>query len=372
MRKKIQRIVLWLVVLMSGKQRLDEQLAYWRHRGVEVPIYGGFNINTSEAGDPRILRVIELYADVPEAVLNLVNNADEADPIALADAVASCGEILVLIHAVAAEDQAVWRGEVLASDAWLDDLMVKLGHPRSVTRLLDAEALVKARAGDLEGACESIVAGLSIGHQIGEHHAMIAVLVEAATVELMIDRFNSIYKRGGMPTQPLIDTIGQIDLPNQFVPTLQWESVYMTRVTTGHVLSPWNMHDMAYSLAQYRRLTELIEIHGIPLHELDFQILRVAHPWWASQYKLVEPGLRSLIWNLTRAQARVELAKAAILLRQHKITHEVYPEALDALVDLAAEPYMDSYIDYQREGDGFVLTSSVGAAGKRLEWHEEE
>ncbi len=381
MRKWIKRLALglvilisllsivWVAVLMTGKKRLDEELAYWRDRGVEVEIHAGADINTSETGDPRILRVIELYADVPESTLDLINSSDEADPDALGDAVRSCDEVLVLIHKIAAAEQAIWKEDVLTSPDRLDDLVVRLTYPRSIARLLDAEALVRARTGDLDGACESIAAGLSIGRQVGEHHATIAVLVQAAIDEQMIDRLESIYSHGGLPTQQVIDAISQIDMPAKFLPTLQWEGVHMTRVGTGHALSPWSLHDTAYSLEQYRRMTESIETYGVPLRELEFW---GDHPWWAMKYTLIEPGLHSLTKGLIHLQARIEMAKTAVRLRKYKMEHGAYPQWLDELKGLPADPYSGKAFEYQSQNDGFMLISYMRGGGKRMEWRWEE
>ena len=67
-----------------------------------------------------------------------------------------------------------------------------------------------------------------------------------------------------------------------------------------------------------------------------------------------------------------EIAKAAILLRQYKSKYGVYPEILTDLEGVGGEPYMVTYIEYEQEGDGYLLTSYMGVAGKRMEWREKE
>lgn len=365
-------VIAWTAVLMTGKQRLDEELAYWRARGLDIPISAGFNIKSDETGDPRVLRVIDLYANVPESTLDLINDPGKVEPAALAGAVASCEEILVLIHELAAEEQAVWREEVLDSEAWLDDLVARLNHPRSIERLLDAEILVRARAGNLDGACESMAAGLSLGRQIGEHPSMIAAHIQASIVERMLIRFQMVYQGGGASAQEVVDALWRIDLPGRFIPVIEREGVMFTRLGAGHVLSPWNLYDTAYSLAQCRRMVHSIEVMHMPLDELETSLILEPDPWWAKRYKMMEPGVRGLISRIIHAQARAEIAKAAILLRRYKLKHGVYPELLTDLKTVGGEPYMMTYIEYEQDGDGYLLTSHMGAMGKRLEWREKK
>ncbi len=362
-------VIAWTVVYFTGKKRLNQELAYWHGRGVDVQVDAGLEIDTTEAGDPRILRVIELYADVPEAMHGLIDSPQDATPEALAQAIAVSGDVLELVHKIADEDQAVWKGEVLVIPGRLDDLIVRLSNPRSIARLLDAEALVKASEGDLDAACDSIVAGLSIGRQVGEHHAMIAVLVEVVIIDMMLDRLEATYSHGGVPTQRAFDAIRLLDMTKKFIPTLEWEGVYMARVTTDHALSPWSIHDTAYSLRQYRRMTESIETDGVPLRDLE---VGVDHPWWAMQYKLMEPALQMFRIRLLHLHARAEMAKTAILLRRYKIEHGAYPAALNEIEGPPIDPYSGQAFEYIRRGDGFSVISYMRGGGKSLQWEWEE
>ncbi len=362
-------VIIWAVTLRVGHQRLSQELAFGEGQGVEIRLNAGFEFDTSETGTPQILEVVSLYNTLPAPMAETVSHADTADPQELSDAVRASDAVLEQIHLVASENQGFWKEGVTTTPYWMDDLLARTGSPRSVIRLLDAEIIVRQRAGDLGGAGESIAAGLSLSRQIGEHPSFIGALVQVVYESIMLRHVETLYADGGMPPQRVIDRISEVDVRAKIPAILSWEGSSTVRVSDGVIAKPMNVHNAAYSLGQYRRLTEQIEKDDLPLRELKAD---VDHPWWAWQFAMGAPQIDHFFKEFLKHQAYVDLAEAAIMLRRHKAEYGAYPPTLDELAGLPADPFTGGAFDYRREGDGFVLTSAGDNNGESIDWRWEQ
>ncbi len=381
MRKRIKRLaigllvlgvlsfVVWIALGLHGRLTLMREIALWRDMGIALVVEDRTEAETEAASDPRLDKAMRLYGEVPEYYRDTVDDYSSDAFDAMSEAVEAFADVRVLMHEITAESAGPWGGEVSVSISDIANLIDRLGSARRASRLFASEATVYAEQDDWVAASGSIEAGLVVGRRVNEHHALIAMLTTVAIDHAMIDRIEALYSEGGWPSDSAIDALREIDYRADIPSMLEGEALLYLQVSEVYSSSPLVLYDTAYALGQYRRVLKTIKTDQTPLRELVYEL---DPPWWAYLYKVSAVAFDQSTEVLTNAQARVDLAKTAIMLRRYKAEHGTYPARLAELTDVPTDPCSGGAFDYRREEDGFVLISSGDNDGEPIDWRWEK
>ena len=361
--------VMWLALRLHGRLTLTREIVKWRDMGIPLVVEESTEAEAAATPCPRLVKAMTLYDKVPEHYRDIIDDYLSDDIDALAQGVEAFADVRVLMHEITAESAGPWGGEVSVSISDFDPLIDRLGSARRACRLFASEATVYAEQDDWAAASDSIEAGLVVGRRVNEHHALIAMLTTVAIDHAMIGRIEAIYAEGGWPNESAMDALREIDYRADIPSMLEGEALLYLQAPEVSSKSPLILYDTAYALGQYRRVIEAIKTDQTPLRELVYEL---DPPWWAYLYKVSAVAFDQSTKVLTKAQARVELTKTAIRLRQYKNEHGAYPAGLDELTDLPIDPWTGEAFEYRRDGEGFVLTSSGDYDGDPNDWHWEK
>ncbi len=391
MRKWIKRICLglfvlagicgltWLGFYLHGKSVLSDELAQWRERGIELRL----NDTAQAQGDPALERLMADINSVPESYSQVIYRYkyDQANSEDLKEAIAAYADVLPRIHEIANLTPGPWGGEVPVSPTFFDQLELsdRRSSARKVAQLLDAEAANWAEHGALDSASESIATGLTIGRRINEHHDCIAILTVVAIDGMMIELIETLFAQSGVPSESVIAALQRIDYRADVPAMLAGEAedyLRMSELVSSE--PPWRQdapyaliwrQDAAYALRQYRQVIEAAENSHTKLQDLSFDS---DPPVWALFYKRFALPLDGVTMALVTAQTRVNLALSAIHLRRYRDQHGAYPENPSEVEEMPLDPLTGEPFEYERLGEGFVLTSASEFRNELIDWRWEK
>jgi hypothetical protein len=365
-------------------------------------------------------RLAELYPDVTESELRemiqsrdagdkLIASIDNAltdlapdDPLtpertaALHAAVEKAGPALVEARPLASLPQG--RYTVARSRDMFGTLLPHIGDARGVGRLLEADAVLQARAGRTGDALVACRALLNVGRSIGDEPIAVSQVVRmagAARGLLCLERILAEGMPGDRDLAPIGDLLrdevrhptfeimvrGERGAVHYFLSALQAGDI-----TTDRINKEWNPAEplqLPTGLTTrpahawiLRHLTRLVENARRPPHEQA----RLLGPWneairnapelaqkWADWIQKLGFNLGNLAPRCQLVQARLRCAEAAVAVERYRLARGDWPRDLAALVpdylkEAPSDPYDGRPLRYRRTADG-VVVYSVGPDG---------
>ncbi len=262
-----------------------------------------------------------------------------------------------------------------------------LATARELARQLAFKASWEQARGNTEAALESIALGMHLANGLADEPLLISGLVRIAAGGIALNALEDLLAQSDTPPaiparlQAELDAFREASIQLQF---LDGERRYMSAV------SAYRSNFISRLLVYTPNQIKLNEYHLIlrdAINEPDFQRRRaILAPLEAvvEREKARRGGLRwpfHVIANMSlfplldsfeandRLLAQAHLAEQVIALKQYKQENGAYPDSLEAIADrlggeLPQDPFSGEPFRYERDGDGFRL-SSVGKAGKR-------
>jgi len=303
-------------------------------------------------------------------------------------------DLLAEIRALAAEDGPLYPLDLSKGHAME---LPHLAPTRTLARLLRADALARAHAGDLAGAAADLVAGLQLGARIGGEPTLISQLVGSAIDGIVYDAIGEAFPEGQIPPELAaqlaqhiysanssggyseamleerhmgLDFIGQVmesdwddtmelgTMQYSGVPSWQW-SLY-----SSPLARPWQHMD---AHAYDRIMSGFQDTLGLPYYEarpLIEALTREVEGLPSSRLftRMQLPAMFGFHQAIARDQARQQIAQLGIALESHAREHGAYPSELGAIQGQAngtsiIDPFTGAPFHYVTNGNGFSLYS---------------
>jgi hypothetical protein len=316
-------------------------------------------------------------------------SVNDAQAAALRAELGRVAAVLQEARKLADQSRGCWPGGLRALDV------------KVVARLLSADALLRAREGDLDGALASCRALLNAGRSAGDEPSLTPQLVRAATDAQAADQGEYVLGQGepseaalaalqellaGEAEEPLltIGLRGERARADRFLEAVGHGDMTIRQMVAAYRGPPttrlWvGRDDLLYlpgmvtdsRAALLERMTRLVELSRLsppeqrgPLAELAAQpkderlLVRVEAPAALARYA-------EQLWS---SQARLRCAATALAAERYRHRHGRWPEALDELTGeflraVPLDPFDGRPLRYSKD-DGGVVVYSVGPDGK--------
>ncbi len=266
-----------------------------------------------------------------------------------------------------------------------------LARMRDFGRMLCANAIVQAQAGNIDGALDDIIAGMQLGDALAREPILISQLVRIAMYNTMNDAVRDAFHPGELTTgqtRRVVEHLARADNRQAFADSLSTEAILglrqfaelseqslvfpvdsVTDVLAGQLYDgpigrPWrNMDAGAYAdimgraaetaqVPYYEAETALTEIdHAIA----ELSVLRVFS-------RMILPGTPRALEAQARHEATLDLIQMGLLLELYCGQHGAYPESLDTIAPdlggtLPRDPFTGEAYRYEPSSERFLLYS---------------
>ncbi len=265
---------------------------------------------------------------------------------------------------------------------------------RSCTRLLRADAVIKAAEGDNLEAVEDIIAGMKLGNALAQEPLVISQLVRIAVYGVMTDAVQDCFDGSDFSQElvrRLVTHIAQGDNRHAFAESMAGErytgieAFSMFRSNTpetfnGGVIRLWLDMDESRYLELMNRTVSVAELpyyEAAPeLEHIEKEIDNLSFFHFNSTILL--PSVPRLSRVQARHEATLDLMQMGIMIEQHHAREGSYPENLDAIApdlggDLPVDPFTGEAYQYCLSEDGFLLYSvgqNLSDDGGRHHWRD--
>lgn len=245
----------------------------------------------------------------------------------------------------------------------MDDLGAQnpsIGEMRLLAVMLGAEAALRAREGDRDAAEASLGAALTASEHVGQHPTLLHFLVMVSIDAMVSDRLETMLRHEPAAPSPTADRLLARDYAALARRAMLGEGALMPAVLVRHPqlryfsiwpLSIWSRYNRAELL---RVFAVAVERLSVPFYEATaLPAPEGAIPGWTPLAGIMTPALSAQGRTVARAEARQQMLRVALELRDRRDREGVYPEETafkGPIAALSGQP-----MEYRRVGNGFAL-----------------
>lgn len=380
----------YVVLGLYAGRKLTAKLAELKRRGVPITM-----ADIAPPPVPASENAALLYVG---AVTEMTQEEEDALP-----AITRAPDIAVLRPLVARHQEALnmlrqaaelqhCRFDVNWEAGW-QALFPHLSKLRSSARVLAASAVVNARDGYVEGACEDIRAGLRISQHLQHEPTLISLLVRLATDGIALEALQYTLTVTQVPPakcRELYDLLAETEYTKHFGRGLDTERAgflwaydklqrnpraFVDGLSLGH--NPWTK---AYAYGRLRPLWDLDAAYALGLYEREQALAnrpwrdtraesatldaQIGHTWqWFCLTRTVMPSYALVRKKVDLALARVEVARIALALEAYRHSRNGYPDSLAQLEKalgwgpLPEDVFTGKPCHYEHRNGGYLLYS---------------
>lgn len=277
-------------------------------------------------------------------------------------------------------------------------ILPHLSPLRSLASLVAADAMLKARDGDVSGAFRSVQLGFRMSESMKEEPFLIGQLVRIAMVCQASRSLRAVLRYGDVDetdARSLFDSLSQMNLTPGYVQALKAERVIgiwafdtmrtrpellmsafssepqsKSEAVAVRLLGSYAWRPMLYAdqLLYLDRLQKCIDDAARPYRETHARAAKLDAldmPTFAIISRMITPAFSRAGMRRDDAQAEIHGSMVVMALEAWKDRYGTYPESLGDLTDLGwgempKDPFSGKDFIYRREGDGFLLYSVGG------------
>ncbi len=379
LRKLAIRFVVLLVLFLgvmsiincSGHRSLRAELAQWEQAGLLLE---------PERGDGRAWREAEAaYATLSRQAVQLLNEGPDEDAELRQLALDETAEARAAIAEAVGETGTLPIDADAAFDEQVEQRLQRLAYVRQFTGLLDGAARTYAAQGRPHDAAAALQTLGRLSAYVGRDASLVAHLVRLAMDAQLLASMHAVYADARLhPPDGLPAALAATDYARRFNDMLRGEAAmvpaFIDSEQQARVARGWWQHDQRYTLEHKRALIHAIG-QGTPLRELAIPT-DDDHPWWSRSAGVILPAIDDAREQTLRVAAKRGQALVALRLREHRRETGAYPDSLAAALGdepdaTLLDPFTGQAFDYQRHGEGFVLTATTGD-GEAVTWRWDE
>lgn len=391
-------VIVWFGISVSGSSALSSAISDWEQAGnpTSVSQLEPEGIDPDQNAAVLYANAFARFPSLGRADWQMLREPWRIrDVEALGRLVVAAEEPLSLAHQAADLEQARWPLDYTDADSLLTSVQSTILPSRGMAQLLAAEAVYKARTGDLEGAVESIDAGLALGNHLladpllinlmlylGELNNEAGQAVPPGIEDITLATLMVTFRDNQLPENSLRDRITAVQLRAIYPRVLMSEGAVAIENFTADdgvdrsigsladigVETPWwyvngfAQMDMAHYLNAIRKDSDHL---GMPLFQQSAAGFEPLPSWAPLTNNLLPSRDQNVNLRIAAARGRLSLAYVALLLREYKKENGEYPEELaDLDAPLPVDPFTGRPLAYLKrtdeDGGGFI----VGTAGR--------
>lgn len=278
-----------------------------------------------------------------------------------------------------------------------------LGSIRAMVRLLVIKATLAAQAGDVNGACDTVLEGFKLAELLKQEPVLVTQLLRLSCDLLMIDCLERISDSAGIPADKARAMIAELSChtdPAPMIRCMDGERVtggvwcydwlrrkgsyreiadfmasdpiiscirifkpWIFKYGVAPWLGPWFKKDFTVYL---KLLSQIQDYYKVPYYQVAV-IIRdhptdTRIPKYCILTRLLLPDLDKVVARNAAHDAAVDVARVGLGLKLYKQKNGAYPDTLDKLAPeflekIPVDPFTGKALIYRKAGEGFVLYS---------------
>jgi hypothetical protein len=260
-----------------------------------------------------------------------------------------------------------------------------------VTKLLVFAALLKAEAGDISGAIDTIRLGLRFAPRVAGNGTLMAGLIAFSDTRILLACLGQVCRGREIRDDTLVRLIDELD-PSPWLGRLAFaiRGERVVFIEAGEIAMKGSLDEIDFLFGERSILTDIGVWLIRPVFKMDirtalpsFQELEAqakhpyfesrdflrgqegAHwkrPWYAFLSKAMMANFEAAFMKEAMLEASLLAARTGLACKLFKSRTGAYPESLEALVpgilkEVPVDPFTGKPFVYRREGEGFIVYS---------------
>lgn len=370
-------VLLCLVVVsifhVKGRRDWSTELSRWSAKGWPIVVVTRPEVPLPAEANATAYyhKAFELIASLPRGTVSSVTASAgkdlPPDSPELTEAMADFQPVYEQIYK-GTQLQIHRNWQASGGRALVNESMPVLTDYRRLAHLINIDVRWQTARGDLDAAGTRLVAGFRLADHIGADLPMlVAAMVQLFNDAIFLNSIKHTYQINQEYPAELVDVLESRDYRAVLRRSLQGEGAHIIAMHSAGELphTPWISRDAAFLLGSYHDYLIRLD-QSLPVLAIAVQRKK---PFIASR-RITRAISRThaALRDFAALESWKNMALVANRLRQYQLEHGAFPDDLNPLGRIPLDPLTARPFSYQRNGDGFMLTSVASLGGRPIEW----